>query len=125
MTSKSESIIYPNVPFEISFFIENMGNGPVDVITSIDGIKESWDSWLLFDGGNFSQEFQLSARYEAPHSGEVTMVILAPKDAGPGLLHELTINIMPKDGVDITPDGNEYYFTVRTADKNSYALDGW
>ena len=43
------------------------------------------------------------------------MVILAPKDAGPGLLHELTINIEPKNGVDMTPYGNEYYFTVRTA----------
>ena len=113
--SEPESVIYPNVPFEISFFIENMGNGPVDVITSIDGIKDSWDSWLLFDGGNFSQEFELTARYESPHSGEVTMVILAPKGAGPGLLHELTINVEPKNGVDMTPNGNEYYFTVRTA----------
>ena len=113
--SEPESIIFPEVPFEISFFVENMGNGPVDVIASVDGIKETWTSWILFEGENYSQDFGLTARYESPYSGEATMMILAPKDAGPGLLHELTLNIMPKGGVDITPEGNDFYFTVRTA----------
>ena len=89
----------------ISVELNNLGNGPVPVDLSIDGIPETWNTSFMIDNQIISGNIQLGEISELSSTKLIDIVLNVPSGIDHSLIFEIDINAMPSmygDDIDIS-----------------------
>ena len=105
--------IVPGRVNEISFEVENLGNGPENVVFELIASSD-WDWWVQFNSATIIGPLSLSTSYDGNSVAMGTLFIDVPGNEDPNQVFDLTFMANPMEGVDTTVDDSQISWQYRT-----------
>ncbi len=112
MNTPSMDII-PGRVNEIQFEVENLGNGPENVVFDLDA-SPGWNWWVQFNSATLIGPLSLSTIYDGNSVAMGTLYVDVPGGEEPGQVFDLTFMASPFEGSDTTPEDSEISWQYRT-----------
>ena len=109
--------VIPGRVNEISFEVENLGNGPENVAFELVA-PSSWNWWVQFNGATVTESLSLSTIYDGNSVAMGTLFVEIPGNEEPGQEFALTFRANPVEGVNENSTQSEIswqYNTLMTA----------
>ena len=122
---EAPTTLSPGVPVKVSLEVTNNGNGAEVAVLNLPWTSDSWHWWALVDGANVTEGIPLSVSYDLENIKQVDLWIILPSLEAPGEFHEITIEVNPSVGTDISSNDNSVMFEAITETIRQPRLDGY
>jgi len=108
-----EMDILPGHANEIPFEVENLGNGPENILFDLQA-PAAWNWWVEFNNAIVSGPLSLSTVYDGNSAALGTLWIEVPGNEDPGQVVGLTFSASSMEGVDASPEDSTFSWEYRT-----------
>ena len=105
--------ILPGHVNEIPFEVENLGNGPENVLFDLQA-PLAWNWWVEFNSAIISGPLSLSTVYDGNSAALGSLWIEVPGNEDPGQVVGLTFTASSMDGMDASPEDATFSWEYRT-----------
>ena len=108
-----EMDILPGHANEIPFEVENLGNGPENILFDLQA-PLAWNWWVEFNSAIISGPLSLSTVYDGNSAALGSLWIEVPGNEDPGQVVGLTFTASSMNGVDASPEDSTFSWEYRT-----------
>ena len=108
-----EMDILPGQVNQIPFEVENLGNGPENVVFDL-SVSSDWDWWSQFNSATIIGPLSLSTNYDGNHIAMGILFVDVPGNEDPNQLFDLVFTASPLEGTDSTPNDSQINFQYHT-----------